>query len=169
MNDRSRRRQLLRGGLALPLAAGLAVLSGCFGGAGQPHVLWELQPDGGWKAGDAMQPMRVSAPADARRASLSLVVEGIAAGELYDGTALVYSRSAGMRAHYQHASWTERPALRVARLVQQSLQQRGGFRDVTLADSGVAPDLMLTLTLVEMYHDVPANELRVELGAALVD
>lgn len=169
MSDRSTRRHLLRTGLALPWAAGMAALSGCFGGAGQPHVLWELWPDDGGSADGPMQPMRVSVAADARRSSLSLVVEGVAAGELYDGTALVFSRSPGMRSRYQHASWTERPALRVARLVQRELQARGGFRDVTLADSGVAPDLMLTLTLVELYHDVPANEMRVELGAALVD
>lgn len=134
------RRLLLRAGLALPATAGLA---GCFGGAAG-HTWWELDaPSEGGRA----EP-------HAARAALSLVVEGVAAGALLDGASLLYSTGPGMRAPYQYASWAERPAARLARLAQRRLQARGGFRDVSTADSGVAPDLLLTLTLEQLHHDL---------------
>ncbi|MFP5406275.1 MAG: ABC-type transport auxiliary lipoprotein family protein, partial [Gammaproteobacteria bacterium] len=148
-----KRRSLLRVGLLLPLS----VMGGCFGGGGRaPHTWWVLEAPG---APGTAEP-------DSHRAKLSLVVEGVAAGALYDGTALVYSHGAGMRAPYLYASWSERPAVRIARLAQRRLQARGGFRDVTLAEAGVAPDLLLTLTLDRLDHDlVEGGEPESESGA----
>jgi ABC-type uncharacterized transport system auxiliary subunit len=153
-----KRRSLLRTGLLLPAAA----MAGCFGGAGRaPHTWWELDAPG---APGVAQP-------DPKRATLSLVVEGVAAGSLYDGTSLIYSRGAGMRAPYLYSSWTERPAARLARLAQRRLRARGGFRDVTLAEAGVAPDLLLTLTLDQLDHELTgdAGRLVLALSATLVD
>jgi len=154
------RRLLLRTSLALLPAAGLP---GCFGGAAG-HTWWELEAPG--DAG--------SAEPHAARATLSLVVEGVAAGALLDGAALLYSRSPGMRSPYQQASWAERPATRLARLAQRRLQARGGFRDVSTADSGIAPDLLLTLTLEQLHHDLSgasgaSGTLQLALSAVLID
>jgi len=151
------RRLLLRAGLALPATAGLA---GCFGGAAG-HTWWELEAPG--DAG--------SAEPHAARATLSLVVEGVAAGALLDGAALLYSSSPGMRSPYQQASWAARPATRLARLAQRRLQARGGFRDVSTADSGIAPDLLLTLTLEQLHHDLSgaSGRLKLALSAVLID
>lgn len=151
------RRLWLRMSLALLPAAGL---SGCFGGAAG-HTWWELEAPG--DAG--------SAEPHAARATLSLVVEGVAAGALLDGAALLYSSSPGMRSPYQHASWAERPATRLARLAQRRLQARGGFRDVATADSGIAPDLLLTLTLEQLHHDLSgaSGRLKLALSAVLID
>lgn len=158
------RRALLRVLPAIP-ALGLA---GCFGGGRTPHAWWELDDA---RAGEAGR-----AEPDAARASLSLLVEGVAAGALYDGTALLYSRGAGMRAPYQYASWTERPAARLARLARRRLQARGGFRDVSLAEAGTAPELLLTLTLETLHHELPpgsaqgqGGQLRLAVSAQLLD
>lgn len=153
-----KRRSLLRTGLLLPAAA----MAGCLGGAGRAqHTWWEL---------DAPGAVGVAQP-DPKRATLSLVVEGVAAGSLYDGTSLIYSRGAGMRAPYLYSSWTERPAARLARLAQRRLRARGGFRDVTLAEAGVAPDLLLTLTLDQLDHELTGGggQLALVLSATLVD
>ncbi len=157
-----KRRSLLRTGLLFPAAT----LAGCLGSGGRAaHTWWVL---------DAPGAVGTAEP-DAKRATLSLVVEGIAAGAFYDGTSIIYSRGPGMRAPYLYASWTERPAARLARLAQQRLQARGGFRDVTLAEAGVAPDLLLTLTLERLDHDLSENgngnggELYLALNATLVD
>ena len=145
---RAARRSLLR---ALPAIPALA-LAGCFGGGRAPHAWWELDDARAGQAGRA-EP-------DAARQRMSLLIEGAAAGALYDGTALLYSRSAGMRAPYQYASWTERPAARLARLARRRLQARTGFRDVSLAEAGTAPDLLLTLTLESLHHELPAGVAR---------
>lgn len=140
--SKAARRSLLRVLPAIP-ALGLA---GCFGGR-TPHAWWELD--------DARAGAAGRAEPDAARERLSLLVEGVAAGALYDGTALLYSRGAGMRAPYQYASWTERPAARLARLARRRLQARGGFRDVSLAEAGTASELLLTLTLESLHHELP--------------
>jgi len=176
------RRELLRTGLMLPGIAGLVGLGGCFGGKGSPHTWWELDPQRnaallvsasagvpGSVSGSGSTSAVQVASFDPRRAKLSLVVEGVAASPLYEGTALVYSRGAGMRANYQYASWTEPPAQRLARLVQRRLQQREGFGQVAVTDSGITPDVLLTLTLEQLYHDVPANEVELSLTAMLIE
>lgn len=159
---------LLRSGLstglvrvALP-ALPTALLAGCFGGrSDSPHTWWELVAP---ESSDRAEPNPI-------RARQSLVVEGIAAGVLYDGTTLLYSRAPGERSSYQFASWTERPAARLARLAKSRLQARGGFRDVSTAEAGVAPDLLLTLTLEGLFHDLSVEPglLRLRLGATLTD
>lgn len=141
-SKRTGRRGLLRLLPAIPVLG----LAGCFGGAGVPRTWWELVDAGAAEAGRA--------DPDPSRARRSLMVEGLAAGSLVDGSALLYSRNPGMRAPYQYANWTERPAGRLARLARSRLQARGGFRDVSLSDSGVAPDLLLTLTLESLYHEL---------------
>ncbi|TXL65512.1 ABC-type transport auxiliary lipoprotein family protein [Zeimonas arvi] len=158
------RRALLR---VLPAVPALG-LAGCFGGGRMPHVWWELD--------DARADEAGRAEPDAARAKLSMLVEGVAAGARYDGTALLYSRGAGMRAPYQYASWTERPAARLARLARRRLQARGGFRDVSLAEAGTAPELLLTLTLETLHHelapDVEGGQggmLRLAVSAQLLD
>jgi ABC-type uncharacterized transport system auxiliary subunit len=137
------RRMLLR----LPLAIPAGALTACFGGRGQAQSWWELE--------DAGAPAAGTAAPDPVRKRLSLLVEGMSAGSLYDGVALLYSSSPGMRAPYQYAGWTERPSARLARLAARRLLARGGFRDVSLADAGTAADLLLSLTLETLHHELP--------------
>jgi ABC-type uncharacterized transport system auxiliary subunit len=148
VRSRHARRLLL---LAIPTAA----LAGCAGLSGRSsQVWWEWVDAGASSPGSAAGGEGAQA-----RAATVLAVEGAAAGVVHDGTALLFSRSPGMLAPYQYASWTERPASRLARLAQHRLRARGGFRDVVPVDAGVAPDLLLTLTLGTLHHSLDANDL----------
>ena len=167
------RRKALAAVSLLPLSLSVA---GCVGLSGrESQVWWE------WVDAGIGSPGRALPPSTGRRTAAVLAVEGLAAGALLDGTALLFSRRPGMLEPYQYASWTERPAARLARLAQQRLLARGGFRDVVPADAGVAPELLLTLTLVSLLHALDgsagtvgadgeaAGRLVLSLDARLVD
>ena len=74
-------------------------------------------------------------------------------------------------AHYQFASWTERPAGRIARLLVRRLAARDAFADVALSTAPVRGDWLLELQLEQMFHDdvSPPGVARIELSADLVD
>ncbi len=153
------RRQRL---LALAFAPAALLVAGCASrGKGESPSWWELDP--------VVSPGR-AAP-DAARSRLSLSIEGASAGSLYDGTALLFSRSRAMRSPYQYANWVERPPNRIARLAQRSLQARGGFRDVAVAESGLRPDLLLTLTVEGFQYNLAAQPavFEVTIAASLMD
>jgi ABC-type uncharacterized transport system auxiliary subunit len=155
----STRRQGLRGLLLVPIAA---AMGGCTGrGAGESPTWWELE----------VPSSPVRADADPARSGLSLVVEGASAGSLYDGTALLFSRQPGMRSPYQYANWVERPPNRIARLAQRGLLARGGFRDVSAAESGIRPDLLLTLTVEGFQYNLALQPsvFEVVLSVSLMD
>jgi cholesterol transport system auxiliary component len=152
-----------RRGLQLLLVAPVAVVTGGCGGrgAGESPTWWELD----------VAPSQRRADPDPARSALSLVVEGTSAGSLYDGTALLFSRQPGMRSPYQYANWVERPPNRIARLAQRGLLVRGGFRDVSAAESGIRPDLLLTLTLEGFQYNQVAEPAVFEamISASLMD
>ena len=160
------RRQLV---VALGAAPLVSALPGCVGlGEAPAHVYYELD--------DTAAPARPAragggrAAAGAARAR-TLLVAGSAASAFYDSTGLAYSRSAGARAYYQLASWTERPAGRIARLLERRLAARGAFPDLASATAAVRGDWLLELQLEQLYHDdaTPPGVARIELTAELTD
>ncbi len=168
------RRRLLRVLGAMPLAA---TLPGCIGpGRAPAHLYYELDDPGAAAqratgggantgAGTATDAGNATASARAR----TLLVDGVAANAFLDGTAIAYSRAPGTRASYQFASWTERPASRIARLLGQRLAASGAFADVASATAPVRGDWLLELQLEQLYHDdlVPPGVARIELVAEL--
>lgn len=160
------RRQLVVALGAAPLAS---VLPGCVGlGEAPAHVYYELDD-----VAAAARPPQAAGDrtgAGAARAR-TLLVAGNAASAFYDSTGLAYSRSAGARAHYQLASWTERPAGRIARLLERRLAASGAFADVASATAAVRGDWLLELQLEQLYHDdsTPPGVARIELTAELTD
>src|SRR5690606_821806 len=136
-------------------------LPGCVGlGEAPAHVHYELEDRG---------PTR-QASGGAHRAR-TLLVAGVAASAFEDGTGIAYSRSPGARAHYQFASWTERPAGRIARLLVRRLAAGDAFGDVAMSTAPVRGDWLLELQLEQMFHDdvSPPGVARIELSADLVD
>ncbi|MCX7893337.1 MAG: ABC-type transport auxiliary lipoprotein family protein [Burkholderiales bacterium] len=113
------------------------------------------------------------AAASAARAPLkgTLLLSAGTLDSFYDADSLVFSRAPGERQYYQFASWTERPARRIAQLAQVRLEARGGFAAVASLTSGVAGDLVLNLAVADFYHDATASPgtVRVALVAELVD
>lgn len=155
---RPTRRRLLGVLGALPAAS---VLGGCIGlGEAPAHVFYELEDHG---------PARPVAAA--ARSPRTLLVSGVAASAFDDGTGIAYSRAPGARAYYQLASWTERPAGRIARLLVRRLADSGAFEDVASASAAVRGDWLLELQLEQLLHDdlSPPGVARIELVAELVD
>ena len=156
--SRSARRRLLGALGALPAAS---VLPGCVNlGDARAHVHYELEDRG---------PTRPAA--GGARGVRTLLVAGVAASAFEDGTGIAYSRAPGARAHYQFASWTERPAGRIARLLVRRLAARDAFADVALSTAPGRGDWLLELQLEQMFHDdvSPPGVARIELSADLVD
>lgn len=84
----------------------------------------------------------------------------------------MYSRTAGERAFYQHAQWTEAPSQRIAQLLLQRLEARGHFAAVSKMGSGVAGDLLANVMVNDLLHDLTGGEPgagRVDLTIELVD
>ncbi len=111
-----------------------------------------------------------SAPVGGKALDRTLLVGSFAAA-FHDGTGLVYSRSPGARAYYQFASWSERPAERLAQLLQRRLAQTRAFRDVASTTASVTGEWLLDVGLEQMYHDDsrPPGTARLEVFVRLVD
>jgi ABC-type uncharacterized transport system auxiliary subunit len=99
------------------------------------------------------------------------VVAGAAEDSFYDAENLVYSREQGARAYYQFAAWTDRPSRRLATLVQYRLEGRHRFASVSAITAGVNADVLLNVSIVEVYHDLAVSPAvaRVQLIGEVVD
>lgn len=158
------RRRLLRAFGAAPLTV---ALSACIGPGQAPvHLRYELDDPA-----PVVPRANAGAGAVAGEGARTLLVDGVAANAFLDGTAIAYSRASGARASYQFASWTERPAARIARLLARRLVASGAFADVASATAPVRGDWLLELQLEQLYHDdlAPPGVARIELVAELVD
>lgn len=99
-----------------------------------------------------------------------LIIGPVDANPFYDSTQLAFSRSEIARAYYQYAAWTERPTKRLATLIERRLAERGGFHAVANTTAGIRGDLLLNLSLEEIYHDTATQPpvARISLQAALI-
>ena len=151
-------------------ALGLA-LAGCvnFGTPGSSAVVYYVLNDGGAQAPRGA-PVATQAETRDRASAPTLLVLDTTADAFYDTDALVFSRSADTRGHYQFARWTERPGKRFAELMRARLEAQGAWR-VATAGSYVRGDMLLDTALVEFYHDArnAPGEVRLVLRAELVD
>jgi cholesterol transport system auxiliary component len=100
-----------------------------------------------------------------------LIIEPVRANPFYDSTQLAFSRSDIARAYYQFASWTERPAKRLAILVERRMSARNVFETVATSTVGLRGDISLNLTLDELFHDTvnSPEQARIVVTAELVD
>lgn len=146
---------------ALAACFALLLLAGCLGGgAGPARQFFVLDASGAHAAPRAAPPLKAT-----------LLVAGTTVDGFYDADSLVFSRAPGERQYYQFASWTERPARRIAYLAQRRIEASGVFTGVAGLASGVSGDLLLNVALVDFYHDVTAapGVVRVSVTAELVD
>ncbi|MCU0896118.1 MAG: ABC-type transport auxiliary lipoprotein family protein [Burkholderiales bacterium] len=146
---------------ALAILLPVVALAGCFGASTvAPRQFYVL---------DA--PAATALPRAAAPLKATLLVAGTTVDAFYDADSLVFSRAAGERQYYQFASWTERPARRIAFLAQQRIEARGSFTGIAGLASGVGGDLLLNVALVDFYHDVSVapGVARVAIAAELVN
>lgn len=146
-------------GFRFALPALLALVGGCISGADLPARDFYVLEDAGSAA-----PAKSTA-----RVNRTLLIAPVAVSAFYDTQSVAFSRTAGQRAYYQFASWTERPGRRLGELLVRRLEMRGGFTSVALTTAGVRGDLILNTRLDELFHDVPSASVRIELAAELVD
>ena len=105
------------------------------------------------------------------RVPRALLVAPTSTSPFYDTQSIVFSREPGTRGYYQFAAWTERPGRRFDALLLARLERRGAFASVASITAGVRGDLLLSLALIELYHDdrnAPGH-VRIEISAELVD
>ncbi len=159
-----------RRALVLAASAGaLATASGCvsISGGDSPPLIQYLLDDrdsGNGGAGGAVN------PGGSPRIDQGLLVSPVTASSFDESSMLAYGREPGIRAHYQFAGWTDRPARRIGLLVERRLAARGRFASVAQSTAGVRGDLLLNLSLEHLYHDVspPPGRARVGLVAELI-
>lgn len=130
----------LRAGAALAAAAALAGCASLFGGgdASPTYFVWQ-------------DPGR-SAPA-AAASPRTLLVAPTATATFYDTQRIAFAPDAGTRAYYQLAWWTDRPGKRFDVLVLERLLARGAFTGIASTTSGTRGDLVLSATILDIYHD----------------
>ncbi len=145
---------------ATVLFAGL-LLAGCSGLTlgGQQAVSWFTLND-----------QHVARKSEEPSVDAVLIIGQVDANPFYDSTQLAFSRSEIARAYYQYAAWTERPTKRLSTLIERRLAEREGFKAVANATAGIRGDLLLNLSLEEIYHDTAAQPpvARIALQAALI-
>jgi ABC-type uncharacterized transport system auxiliary subunit len=110
----------------------------------------------------------------ARRAEpivAALLIQALPADAAADTVAIAYSQRRHEFAHYQFASWTERPLRQVPRLLQQRLEARGVAGAVGVIGEPLRTDWLLTIAIDTLHHDVSTvpGQGRVALTAELFD
>lgn len=114
-------------------------------------------------------------PAPGQRAAQGtgrvLLVHPTVTSAFYDTQSMVYSRTAGQRAYYQFAGWTERPGRRFSELLMRRLEAGSAFASVASTTAGVRGDVVVNTRLEELYQDTSASPGRVvvEVTAEIVD
>lgn len=142
------------------IVAAACVLAGCVSSGPREAQRYYVLEDAGAS----------SAKAEAAR-SATLLLAPPAVSSFYDTQGIAYSRAPGTRAYYQYHSWTEPPGHRIGELLAARLERSGAFRTVASVTSTVRGDLVLSIYLAELYHDVASapGSARVSLTAELTD
>lgn len=101
----------------------------------------------------------------------ALVIQPLPADAVADTASIAYARQPHAYSFYQQASWTERPVRQLPRLLQRRLEARGTAAAVGLAGEPLRSDLLLTLAIDALHHDVSASPSlgRLALTVELVD
>lgn len=101
---------------------------------------------------------------------LGLLIDVQMPATFYNGTNLAFSRGPGSRGHYQYAQWTDRPTSQIGRLLRDRLRQDCRYRQVALVGEGLTGEQLLSLRLLELYHDAASQpgQAVIELDVQLV-
>jgi ABC-type uncharacterized transport system auxiliary subunit len=99
----------------------------------------------------------------------SLVIVALPSAGVGDSFSMAYSRAPQQRSLYQHASWTDRPSVRIVQLMARRIDARGLFKSVTELGHGIRGDLVLNVMVDELVHDTASARARVHVTAELID
>jgi cholesterol transport system auxiliary component len=130
----------LRAGAAFATAAALYGCASLFGGGDASPTYFVWQDPG------------KSAPA-ATAGPRTLLVAPTGTATFYDTQRIAFAPDAGTRAYYQLAAWTERPGKRFDVLLVERLLARNAFAGIAATTSGTRGDLVLSASILDIYHD----------------
>ncbi len=101
----------------------------------------------------------------------ALLIQPMPADATGDTSTIAYSRRPHEFAHYQFASWTERPLRQLPRLLQQRLEARGVAAAVGVIGEPMRADWLLTVAIDTLHHDlsVAPGQGRLALTAELFE
>jgi ABC-type uncharacterized transport system auxiliary subunit len=110
----------------------------------------------------------------ARRAAplvTALLIQSQPADATADALSIAYSAAPNRFAHYQLASWTDRPVKQLPRLLQQRLEARGIAGAVGMVGDPLRADWWLAIAIETLHHDVsaPPGQGRLTYTAELFD
>ena len=101
----------------------------------------------------------------------ALLIQPLPADASGDTVSIAYSRRPHEFAHYQFASWTERPLRQLPRLLLQRLVARGVAGAVGVIGEPMRADWLLTVAIDTLHHDVSVSpgQGRLAITAELFD
>jgi len=101
----------------------------------------------------------------------ALLIQSQPADATADGLSIAYSTAPNRFAHYQLASWTDRPVKQLPRLLRQRLEARGVAGAVGMVGDPLRADWWLAIAIETLHHDVsvPPGQGRLVYTAELFD
>jgi len=144
--------------IAVAIAAAVAGCSSLLGGDA-PAPTFFL-----WRDNGESKPAAQASPR-------TLLVAPTTTATFFDTQQIAFSRAPGTRAYYQLASWTERPGKRFDVLLLERLHRRNAFARVAATTSGTRGDLVLSASMLDLYHDAarPPGVVRLDISVELSD
>ena len=82
-----------------------------------------------------------------------LIVSSVSGHSIFDGSSILYSKDPATLESYKYSTWAEPLSSLVPSAIKSSIKNRASFRTVTDANSAIAADYMLSIRIVEFYHD----------------
>jgi cholesterol transport system auxiliary component len=113
----------------------------------------------------------VTAPAPARTAAPTLIINPPRAAAGFDSQRIIYVRESHKLEYFAHSEWIDPPARMLGPLLVAAIEQTGAFSAVVLTPGAAGGDLRLDTEIVRLQHEFQTSPSRVRftLRAYLVD
>lgn len=113
----------------------------------------------------------VTAPAPARAAAPTLIINPPRAAAGFDSQRIIYVRENHKLEYFAHSEWIDPPARMLGPLLVAAIEHTGAFTAVVLTPGAAGGDLRLDTEIVRLQHEFQTSPSRVRLTlrAYLID
>ncbi|WPC67774.1 ABC-type transport auxiliary lipoprotein family protein [Rhodoferax ferrireducens] len=113
----------------------------------------------------------VTAPAPARAAAPTLIINPPRAAAGFDSQRIIYVRENHKLEYFAHSEWVDPPARMLGPLLVAAIEHTGAFTAVVLTPGAAGGDLRLDTEIVRLQHEFQTSPSRVRLTlrAYLID